>query len=137
MSKMYKIFFAIVAAGAAGGALFALWARLFADFGDQYLIFVGLTAAIGLIYGFVNYIFVKSVLRIFVRKFHTLERVLVGTNPNELPNVFISNEIDEIEYSAVRITDQFNRLSTAQTMSARGTGSRITPDRRLSIGGAR
>lgn len=125
MSMMYKIFWAILAAGAGGGALFALWAHAFGPPTWSLSVFVGLSAAVGLAYGFVNYVFVKSVLRIFVNKFQTLERVLVGTTPNPLPNVFLSNEIDEIEASIVRITERFDKLTAATGgMAGRMEGSR-------------
>ncbi len=121
MTAMYKIFFAMLAVGAIGGVLFAGWARLFATFESGFVLFVILTGAVGFVWGFANYIFVKWVLRIFVGKFQTLERVLVGTEPQPLPNVFLSNEIDELEASMVRITDQFNKLLAANR-STTGTG---------------
>ncbi len=129
MSMMYKIFFAIMGTGAIGGGLFALWSRAFGSFGEDYWLFLALSAAIGLVWGFVNYILIKVVLRIFVNKFHTLERVLVHTNPDELANVFLSNEIDEIEASIVRISDQFNKLSTQTLDSAPTIGVSGRPSR--------
>ena len=128
MSMMYRIFYAILAAGGIGGVLFAFWARAFAGSSLGFGAFVGLSFAVGIVFGFINYIFVKAVLRIFVNKFFTLERVLVGTDPEPLPNVFLSNEIDEMEASMVRITDEFNRLNTG--------GARRTSRTSLPAGGA-
>ncbi len=124
MSMMYKIFYAILAAGGLGGALFALWSRLFAEQAGKFWLFLVLSAVIGLVYGFVNYIFVKSVLRIFVNKFFTLERLLVGNHPKPLGNVFVSNEIDEMEASMVRITDAFNQLKAGGVRRTSRTGLR-------------
>ncbi len=129
MSMMYKIFFSIMGAGVLGGGLFAIWSRVFGSFGDDYWLFFGLSGVVGLVWGFVNYIFIKSVLRIFVNKFHTLERVLVETTPGVLPNVFVSNEIDEIEASIVRISDRFNKLSSETLDSAPTIGVRGRPSR--------
>lgn len=112
MTMMYRIFFAMLAAGGVGGALFVGWSTLFAEPRGNFWLYLGLSVLVGLLYGFVNYIFVKSVLRIFVRKFQTLEKVLVGTDPEPLPNVFLSNEIDAIEASMVRITDRFHKLQS-------------------------
>lgn len=125
MSMMYKIFYAILGTGILGGALFALWSQAFNEPTGSFWLYLGLTAALGLVYGFFNYIFIKAVLRIFVNKFHTLERVLVGTNPQQLPNVLLSNEIDEIEASIVRITDEFNKLSSTTTRTPGTLSSRM------------
>lgn len=118
MSMMYKIFWAILAAGGLGGGLFTLWARLFMAPVRSFWLFLGLSAAVGVIYGFVNYLFVKTVLRIFVNKFFTLERVLVGSEPTPLPNVLVSNEIDEMEAAMVRITEAFSRLQSGERRSS-------------------
>ena len=115
MTTMYKVFYAIVGLGALGGALFACWSRLYGE--GSFAVLVALSVLFGVVYGFINYAIVKAVLRAFVHKFHTLERVLVGTEPPELPNPLKSNEIDEIEASMVRITDQFNKLTIGSGVS--------------------
>lgn len=125
MSSMYKIFYSILAAGALGGVVFSFWSLLFLEPVSNFVLYVGLSSLIGVVLGFVNYVFVKSVLRIFVNKFHTLERVLVGTNPDKLPNVFLSNEIDEIEASMVRITEQFDKLATQTSQRKISTSNRL------------
>lgn len=125
MSAMYRIFYSMLGAGALGGVVFSFWSLLFAEPTSALWVFSLLSALVGLVLGFVNYVFIKAVLRIFVNKFHTLERVLVGTDPKPLPNVLLSNEIDEIEASMVRITEQFDRLvSTSERQKA--TQSRLS-----------
>ena len=57
--------------------------------------------------------------------------MLVGTEPNPLGNVFVSNEIDEIEASMVRITEAFNQLKTG------GADRASRPGRRTSSGTGR
>jgi len=113
MSMMYRIFFGILGAGVVSGGLFAFWAQLWTTPTINFWLFVGLSAAVGIGFGFANYVFVKWVLRIFVTKFFTLEMVLVGTDPKPLGNVFVSNEIDEMEASMVRITEAFSKLKNA------------------------
>ncbi len=112
MSMMYRIFYGILGAGMISGVLFAFWAKMWENSHASFMLFLGLSAAVGLLLGFANYVFVKWVLRIFVKKFFVLERVLVGTEPQELGNVFVSNEIDEMEASMVRISEEFNKLRT-------------------------
>lgn len=123
MSMMYRIFYGILGAGFVSGGLFAFWAKLWTTPTANFWLFVGLSAAVGIVFGFVNYIFVKWVLRIFVNKFFTLEQVLVGTNPTPLGNVFVSNEIDEMEKSMVRITEEFSKLKTASARRNSGHGT--------------
>ena len=112
MTAMYKIFYAMLFVGGMGGIFFSFWSLLFVEVQTSFLLFVGLSAIVGVFIGLANYVFIKAILRVFVKKFHTLERVLVGTEPGELPNVFLSNEMDEIEAAIVRITDKYNKLST-------------------------
>ncbi len=118
MSMMYRIFFGILGTGLISGALFAFWARLFSVPTTSFAVFLALSVALGLALGLANYIFVKWVLRIFVNKFFTLEQVLVGTKPDPLGNVMVSNEIDEMEASMVRITEAFSTLKSASRRSA-------------------
>ncbi len=118
MSMMYRIFYGILGAGVVSGGLFAFWAQLWTTPKTNFWLFMGMSAAVGISFGFANYIFVKWVLRIFVTKFFTLEMVLVGTNPKPLGNVLVSNEIDEMEASMVRITEEFAKLKNAGSRRA-------------------
>ncbi len=132
MSMMYRIFYGILGAGLVSGGLFAVWAQLWTTPKGSFWLFFGLSAAVGILFGFVNYIFVKWVLRIFVNKFFTLEQVLVGTNPEPLGNVFVSNEIDEMESSMVRITEEFSKLKTdARRTASQGAMRTQHPGRGL------
>jgi hypothetical protein len=123
MSMMYRIFYGILGAGVVSGGLFALWTRLWSTAPDNFWLFLGLSSALGILFGFANYIFVKWVLRIFVNKFFTLEMVLVGSDPKPLGNVLVSNEIDEMEASMVRITEEFSKLKTSSTRRSSSHGS--------------
>ena len=123
MSMMYRIFYGILGAGVVSGGLFALWTQLWSTPSANFWLFLGLSCALGILFGFANYIFVKWVLRIFVNKFFTLEMVLVGSNPAPLGNVLVSNEIDEMEASMVRITEEFSKLKTASGRRSSSHGS--------------
>lgn len=123
MSMMYRIFYGILGAGVVSGGMFALWTRLWSTPLGNFWLFLGLSSAVGILFGFANYIFVKWVLRIFVNKFFTLEMVLVGSDPKPLGNVLVSNEIDEMEASMVRITKAFSKLQSTSVRRASSHGS--------------
>lgn len=99
LPAMWKLFLAIMISGASMGVAFPLVLRALPTGVAPW--FPGVL--LGAVYAFVMYVFVKSMLRAFVLKLHTLERVVAGTTPPELPGVLFSNEIDEVEQSAARI----------------------------------
>jgi hypothetical protein len=103
LPAMWKLFLSIMASGAVMGVVYPIMFRGLAMAGLGMGAMLGLSIFAGLVYAFVMYIFVKSMLRAFVRKLHTLERVVAGITPPELPTVWVSNEIDEVERSAARI----------------------------------
>jgi HAMP domain-containing protein len=102
---MWKLFLSTMAAGLALGLVypFVLLALV-----DRRGALFAVSVAVGLGFAFTLYLLVKSLLRAFVHKMHTLERVVAGTKPSELPPVWASNEIDEVEKSAARIVAKLN-----------------------------
>lgn len=110
MPAMWKLFVSILASGAAMGVVFPLALGALPRGVSPW----GPSVALGVAYAFAVYVSVKFMLRAFVRKLHTLERIVAGSTPPELPSVFVSNEFDEVERSATRI---IARLDAARAES--------------------
>lgn len=112
LPAMWKLFVSIMVSGLAAGLVATVVGHTLAD--RSGLAGLGVYLAVnllaGLAYSFLLYVFVKIVLRSFVRKLHTLERVVVGTQPPLLPGVLRSNEIDEVERSTARIVAELDSV---------------------------
>lgn len=102
---MWKLFLMTMGAGVVLGLGYPFLAL--ALVGNRTALF-GASLVVGVGFAFTLYLLEKLVLRAFVHKMHTLERVVAGTHPSELPPLWASNEIDEVERSASRIVAKLN-----------------------------
>ncbi|MBI4951513.1 MAG: hypothetical protein HY908_05735 [Myxococcales bacterium] len=110
LPAMWKLFLSIMGSGLVIGIATPLVGIAFAGgaWAGPTVLYVAVSLLLGVAYAFGMYVFVKALLRSFVQKLHTLERVVVGTVPPPLPGILVSNEIDEIEKSTARIISRLD-----------------------------